>query len=91
MGLRRLRNRLDQLQGSANFTMQEARALLDDVGDGVGVKLVIDPVFLDKLQEAFQGSPLLKMIDPDGTIMTKVIEFAKDIPITLVVDPTVDA
>jgi len=91
MGLRRLRNRLDQLQGNANFTVQEARALLDDVGDGVGVKLVIDPVFLDKLREALKGSPFLKVIDRDGTLLTTFIEFAKDIPITLVVDPTVDA
>ena len=42
MGLRRLRGRLDQLQGNANFTMAMAQDLLADLQDGFGVTVSID-------------------------------------------------
>ena len=91
MGLRRLRGRLDQLQGNANFTMAEAQALIEDVQDGIGIKLKLDKKFLDELETLLKDTPLLKMLDPKGVLLEKVLEFAQDIPFTLVVDPKVDA
>jgi hypothetical protein len=42
MGLRRLRARLDQLQGEANLTLDDARDLLADFQDGFGVTISVD-------------------------------------------------
>ena len=42
MGLRRLRNRLDQLQGEANQTMALAQDLIADLQDGFGVTVELD-------------------------------------------------
>ena len=42
MGLRRLRGRLDQVQGTANQTMAMAQDLIADLRDGVGVTISLD-------------------------------------------------
>lgn len=52
MGLRRLRNRIDQLQGEANETMGLAQDLLADLKDGFGVRIVFDT---GKATELFAG------------------------------------
>ena len=51
MGLRRLRGRLDQLQGNANFTMAEIQALVEDLQDGFGVEIDIDEGAATKLAQ----------------------------------------
>jgi len=76
---RRLRGRLNQLQGAANQTMSETRqlislvdALVDDIQDGFAVNLVIPPGSV----EAF----VKDMIAGEGG----------KLPIQIQVDPTVD-
>lgn len=63
MGLRRLRGRLDQVQGHANQTMFEARdaiavgkALAEDVQDGIATKILPLPgfsKFMNRLLKSF--------------------------------------
>ena len=55
MGLRRLRGRLDQLQGEANFTMQMAQDLLADLQDGFGVEITMDIPNAQALMDIFTG------------------------------------
>lgn len=69
MGLRRLRARLDQLQGNANNTMGLVQDLVADLQDGFGVTLHLEPHALKKLYAAFMNEegadlPLTVKIDP---------------------------
>ena len=68
MGLRRLRGRLDQLQGNANFTLAEAQALIDDLKDGFGVTIELDENAAQKLMDVFTGKgrkiPVTIKVDP---------------------------
>lgn len=52
MGFRKLRGRLDQVQGNANETMALAQDLLADLKDGFGVRIVVDQ---EKATEIFLG------------------------------------
>jgi len=75
MGLRRLRGRLDQLQGNANFTLAEAQALIADLQDGFGLKIVVD---------AGKIRPLLNQLlvgNSEGPV---------ELPLTIKIDPTID-
>jgi hypothetical protein len=76
MGLRRLRSRLDSLQGEANETMAMAQDLLADLKDGVGVTVVIDA---EAARSIFMS--LLKGEKMEGKIT---------LPISLKIDPSVD-
>lgn len=76
MGFRRLRGRLDQLQGSANLTMDDIQALVDDLQDGFGVRVQIDAAKAMDLANKLIGGVGL----PDKF----------DLPITVKVDPTID-
>lgn len=74
MGLKRLRGRLDQIQGSANLTLQDARDLLADLQDGFGVTITVDANAAKTMMDMFLGGkecklPLTIKIDP--TIDTK--------------------
>ena len=78
MGLRRLRGRLDQLQGEANLTMAQAQALLavaealvEDLADGVGITVNVDA-----------GAA--------KTIMGIMLGKAGKLPLSVQIDPTVD-
>ena len=64
--MRRLRRRLDALQGDAHFTMETARELLEDLRDGIGVKLVNtgEGTILDFLSGKIKELPLQIVIDP---------------------------
>lgn len=69
MGLRRLRGRLDQLQGEANQTMGLAQDLIADLQDGFGVRIAFDPkVFWDAWAKLRAGEkfdlPISVRIDP---------------------------
>ena len=72
MGLRRLRGRLDQVQGEANDTMALAQALIADLQDGFGVSVEFDSVaasriFHDLITGKLVGKvtlPLLIKVDP---------------------------
>jgi len=68
MGLRRLRNRLDQVQGEASFTMQMARDLIADLQDGFGVTIEMDENAAQALMDVFTGKgrkiPVTIKIDP---------------------------
>jgi hypothetical protein len=55
MGLRRLRGRLDQLQGEANATMGMAQALLAELQDGFGVEIEVAPHAGKQLLELLKG------------------------------------
>lgn len=57
MGLRRLRARLDQLQGNANNTMGLAQDLIADLKDGVGVTISVDEKAVLKLLAILAGKP----------------------------------
>lgn len=74
MGLRRLRGRLDQIQGEANETMAFAQALLADLADGVGVKIHVDANAVKTLMDMFLAGkecdlPFTVKVDP--TVDTK--------------------
>lgn len=87
MGLRRLRGRLDQLQGNANFTMGQAQelmrmfdALLEDIADGVGVTFHVDKDAAKTLMGLMVGKPgklpLSVQVDPTvDTLPNKVCQF----------------
>ena len=75
MGLRRLRGRLDQVQGAANLTLQDARDLLADLADGFGVTVTIDATAAKILFQAVVS----------GTLHGKI-----DLPISLRIDPSSD-
>jgi hypothetical protein len=75
MGLRRLRGRLDQVQGEANETMALAQDLLADLKDGFGITASIDAVKLQSLVKS------LLVGNAIGTF---------ELPITLKIDPSVD-
>ena len=68
MGLRRLRNRLDQLQGEANQTMALAQDLISDLQDGFGVTIEMDENAAQALMDVFTGKgrkiPVTIKIDP---------------------------
>lgn len=69
MGLRRLRSRLDQLQGNANQTMELAQDLIADLKDGVGITIHLEPHALAKLYQAITNEegadlPIVVKIDP---------------------------
>ena len=75
MGLRRLRARLDQLQSNANFTMAQAqelisiaKALTDDLQDGVGVTINVDANAAKTLMGLVMGKagtlPISVQVDP---------------------------
>lgn len=69
MGLRRLRSRLDQLQGNANNTMGLVQDLVADLQDGFGVTLHMEPHALAKLYKAITNEegadlPLTIKVDP---------------------------
>ena len=57
MGLRRLRGRLDQLQGQANNTMGLVQDLVADLQDGFGVTVSVDAHAVKKLMEILLGEP----------------------------------
>ena len=64
MGFRRLRGRLDQIQGNANFTMAQAqelialgKALVDDLQDGFGVTIHVDEGAVRQLLAIAAGKP----------------------------------
>ena len=78
MGIRKLRGRLDQLQGKANLTMDDARELIgiakdlvDDLTDGIGVTVHVD-----------EGAA--------KTVLGLVMGKAGDLPLTVQIDPTFD-
>lgn len=73
MGFRRLRARLDQLQGNANHTMDLAQDLIADLKDGVGVTISIDEGAVLKLLSILSGKPgeLPIKIKIDPTVDTK--------------------
>ena len=74
MGLRRLRGRLDQLQGAANLTLQDARDLLADLSDGFGISITVDAGAVKTLVDMFlagQSVTLPIRISIDPTIDTK--------------------
>jgi hypothetical protein len=75
MGLRRLRARLDQVQGNANLTMADIQALVDDLSDGFGVTAILDA---DKTKAIFTG------------LMTGMLQGKIELPISFVIDPTID-
>lgn len=69
MGLRRLRARLDQLQGNANDTMALAQDLIADLKDGFGITLHLEDGAAVKLLHAVTSGkgfdlPLTIRIDP---------------------------
>ena len=69
MGLRRLRARLDQLQGNANDTMGLAQALIEDLKDGFGLTITLDDEAGAKLLHAVTSGkacelPIRIKIDP---------------------------
>ena len=69
MGLRRLRSRLDSLQGQASQTMALAQDLIADLKDGVGITIHLEPHALKKLYAAFMNEegadlPLTIKVDP---------------------------
>lgn len=69
MGLRRLRGRLDQLQGNANETLQMAKDLIDDLKDGVGITIHLNAgaakTLASMLLKGHAGDlPLTVTIDP---------------------------
>jgi hypothetical protein len=69
MGLRRLRGRLDQMQGEANETMGLAQDLIADLSDGFGVTVSVDPAkFWDCWAKLRSGEkfdlPITVQIDP---------------------------
>ena len=71
MGLRRLRGRLDQLQGNANHTMGLAQDLIADMQDGFGVRVSLDADAIKKLFAAFtskEGCDLPFTIKVDPTV-----------------------
>ncbi len=55
MGLRRLRGRLDQLQGNANATLGLAQALLAELQDGFDVELEVTPDASSRLLDILKG------------------------------------
>jgi hypothetical protein len=75
MGLRRLRGRLDSLQGQASATMAIAQDLLADVKDGVGVTIEFDLAKTAELLNQLMGGKLPGKFE---------------LPVTIKVDPTVD-
>lgn len=68
MGFRRLRGRLDQLQGEANQTMALIQDLTADLQDGFGVRVTLDAKAVEKLLRILRGEagdlPLTIKIDP---------------------------
>jgi len=76
MGLRRLRGRLDQVQGEANETMALAQALMADLADGFGVTVTVDAGAVKTLTDMFLAGkecklPLRITIDPSVDKETK--------------------
>jgi hypothetical protein len=76
MGLRRLRGRLDQVQGEANETMALAQALLADLADGFGVTVTVDAGAVKTLTDMLLAGkecklPLRITIDPEIDKETK--------------------
>jgi hypothetical protein len=74
MALRRLRARLDQVQGNANHTMGLAQDLIADLQDGFGLTITLDDGAATKLFHAVTSGkacelPIRIKIDP--TIDTK--------------------
>jgi hypothetical protein len=55
MGLRRLRGRLDQLQGHANTTLGAADALIEELRDGFAVEIEITPGAGPQLLQLLRG------------------------------------
>jgi hypothetical protein len=53
MGLRRLRNRLDQLQGRGNEVADAVQDLVADIQEGVEVKVVVNVALLRTLMTGF--------------------------------------
>ena len=73
-----MRERLDQLQGKANLTMNDAaeligmaKELLDDLQDGVGVRLNVDGGAAKQIVKILMGKP-------------------GNLPLTVEIDPTYD-
>jgi hypothetical protein len=69
MGLRRLRSRLDSIQGAASLTLQDARDLLADLQDGFGITVHIDADAAKNLMNLFMAGkecklPISIQIDP---------------------------
>ena len=75
MSLRRLRGRLDQLQGKSNQTLNQAQelialgeALVDDLADGLGITVNVDAHAAKTLVDLLMGNPgklpLSVQIDP---------------------------
>lgn len=77
MGLRRLRGRLDQVQGEANLTLHMAQDLVADLADGFGVQVEIDTASLQSL---------ITTLLTGGTLPGKVT-----FPLTIKIEPEVDA
>lgn len=66
MGLRRLRGRLDAVQGDAHNTLAALRDLFADLQDGVSIKLVntSEGTILDFLSGKIKILPLKVIVDP---------------------------
>lgn len=87
MSMRRLRGRLDQLQGKSNQTLNQAQelialgeAFLADVADGLGVTVHIDEGAAKTLMSIMLGRagklPLSVQIDPSvDTLPSRVCDF----------------
>ena len=75
MGFRRLRGRLDQLQGEANYTMQVAQDLIADMQDGFGVTIHLDEHAIKAMFKLLKGEagdlPLTIKIDPSMDVKPK--------------------
>ena len=75
MGFRRLRNRLDQLQGEANQTMAVIQDLTADLQDGFGITITVDAHAIKTLFKLLKGEPgdlpLRIKIDPTVDVKGK--------------------
>jgi hypothetical protein len=57
MGFRRLRARLDQVQGEANYTLGMAQDLIADLQDGFGITITVDANAVKKIAMILAGTP----------------------------------
>lgn len=105
MGLRRLRARLDQVQGNANLTINDARDLVLDLQDGFGVKIrplkgfsafmtrlvlaVITFLVAVLLHKLAKYVPFVQDPDVPPQLDLSWME-GEDIPLLVSIDPSVD-
>ena len=104
MAFRRLRGRLDQMQGEVNFTLGMAQDLLEDAADGLGVTCIPTEgfaLFATKVFKTFAKylvavlmhalKKFLPIIDagPEPVLDLTWME-GKQVPFLVVIDPQVD-